>query len=293
MSLFDGSNCGLELTDQPGFRVQYHPEASPGPHGQLLSVREIRGDDAVRLAVAIRTWAKRARRRRSSSLSACATPRLHSEDELNRAGLHCGLAYGELIQDTEPRSADPVSGSAQPRAASCVYQWARKQSPEARRHRLHQIPRGIMPKRTDISSILIIGAGPIVIGQAAEFDYSGSQAVKALKAEGYRVIVVNSNPATIMTDPEHGRRDLYRADHARDRRQDHREGAARCVAADDGRADRAQHRAGLAKDGTLERLGVELIGANAEVIEKAEDRPEIPRGDGPDRPRKPAFGDRP
>ena len=59
-----------------------------------------------------------------------------------------------------------------------------------------------MPKRTDISSILIIGAGPIVIGQAAEFDYSGSQAVKALKAEGYRVIVVNSNPATIMTDPD-------------------------------------------------------------------------------------------
>src|SRR5438046_9628622 len=59
-----------------------------------------------------------------------------------------------------------------------------------------------MPKRTDISSILIIGAGPIVIGQAAEFDYSGSQAVKALKSEGYRVIVVNSNPATIMTDPD-------------------------------------------------------------------------------------------
>src|SRR5215210_128699 len=72
----------------------------------------------------------------------------------------------------------------------------------ARRHRLHQVPRGIMPKRTDISSILIIGAGPIVIGQAAEFDYSGSQAVKALKSEGYRVIVVNSNPATIMTDPD-------------------------------------------------------------------------------------------
>ena len=59
-----------------------------------------------------------------------------------------------------------------------------------------------MPKRTDISSILVIGAGPIVIGQAAEFDYSGSQAVKALRQEGYRVIVVNSNPATIMTDPE-------------------------------------------------------------------------------------------
>src|SRR5262249_49018510 len=60
----------------------------------------------------------------------------------------------------------------------------------------------LMPKRTDISSILIIGAGPIVIGQACEFDYSGTQACKALKEEGYRVVLVNSNPATIMTDPE-------------------------------------------------------------------------------------------
>src|ERR1700674_5333161 len=59
-----------------------------------------------------------------------------------------------------------------------------------------------MPKRTDIQSILIIGAGPIVIGQACEFDYSGTQACKALKAEGYRIVLVNSNPATIMTDPE-------------------------------------------------------------------------------------------
>ena len=59
-----------------------------------------------------------------------------------------------------------------------------------------------MPKRTDIKSILVIGAGPIVIGQACEFDYSGSQACKVLKEEGYRVILVNSNPATIMTDPE-------------------------------------------------------------------------------------------
>ena len=59
-----------------------------------------------------------------------------------------------------------------------------------------------MPKRTDLKSILIIGAGPIIIGQACEFDYSGAQACKALKEEGYRVILVNSNPATIMTDPE-------------------------------------------------------------------------------------------
>ena len=59
-----------------------------------------------------------------------------------------------------------------------------------------------MPKRTDLQSILIIGSGPIVIGQACEFDYSGTQAVKALRKEGYRVVLVNSNPATIMTDPE-------------------------------------------------------------------------------------------
>src|SRR6476620_8733885 len=59
-----------------------------------------------------------------------------------------------------------------------------------------------MPKRTDISTILVIGAGPIVIGQACEFDYSGTQAVKALKSEGYRIVLVNSNPATIMTDPD-------------------------------------------------------------------------------------------
>ena len=59
-----------------------------------------------------------------------------------------------------------------------------------------------MPKRTDISSILVIGAGPIIIGQACEFDYTGTQAIKALKEEGYRVVLVNSNPATIMTDPE-------------------------------------------------------------------------------------------
>jgi carbamoyl-phosphate synthase large subunit len=59
-----------------------------------------------------------------------------------------------------------------------------------------------MPKRTDISSILVIGAGPIIIGQAVEFDYSGTQAIKALREEGYRVVLVNSNPATIMTDPD-------------------------------------------------------------------------------------------
>ena len=87
-----------------------------------------------------------------------------------------------------------------------------------------------MPKRTDIKSILIIGAGPIVIGQACEFDYSGVQACKALREEGYRVILVNSNPATIMTDPGSGRCDLYRADHAGHgrRRSSRRSGRTPC-----------------------------------------------------------------
>src|SRR3954447_24276789 len=135
-----------------------------------------------------------------------------------------------------------------------------------------------MPKRTDISSILIIGAGPIVIGQAAEFDYSGTQAVKALRAEGYRVIVVNSNPATIMTDPE-----LVGADESEG--ATYIEPVTPAIVAricEKERPDALLPTMGgqtalntalaLQKDGTLERLGIELIGANAEAIEKAEDR---------------------
>ena len=129
-----------------------------------------------------------------------------------------------------------------------------------------------MPRRTDISSILIIGAGPIVIGQAAEFDYSGSQAVKALKEEGYRVIVVNSNPATIMTDP-----DLADATYIEPITP---EVVAKIIEAEKpdallptmGGQTALNTALDLAKDGTLERLGVQLIGANAEAIEMAEDR---------------------
>jgi len=129
-----------------------------------------------------------------------------------------------------------------------------------------------MPKRTDISSILIIGAGPIVIGQAAEFDYSGSQAVKALKEEGYRVIVVNSNPATIMTDPE-----LADATYVEPVTPEY---VAKIIEKE--RPDALLPTMGgqtglntalaLWKDGTLERFGVQLIGADANAIEKAEDR---------------------
>ena len=129
-----------------------------------------------------------------------------------------------------------------------------------------------MPKRTDISSILVIGAGPIVIGQAAEFDYSGSQAVKALKEEGYRVIVVNSNPATIMTDP--GLADAtyiepitpaYVAAIIAKERPD-------AVLPTMGGQTALNIAMALHKDGTLEKFGVTMIGADAEAIEKAEDR---------------------
>jgi carbamoyl-phosphate synthase large subunit len=129
-----------------------------------------------------------------------------------------------------------------------------------------------MPKRTDISSILIIGAGPIVIGQAAEFDYSGSQAVKALKAEGYRVIVVNSNPATIMTDPELADATYIEpitpeivAKILEKERPD-------ALLPTMGGQTALNTALALFKDGTLDRLGIELIGANAQAIEKAEDR---------------------
>ena len=129
-----------------------------------------------------------------------------------------------------------------------------------------------MPKRTDIESILIIGAGPIVIGQACEFDYSGTQACKALKGEGYRIVLVNSNPATIMTDPE-----LADATYIEPVTP---EMVAKIIARE--RPDALLPTMGgqtalniavaLARSGVLERYGVELIGATEAAIAKAEDR---------------------
>ncbi|MEL7172580.1 MAG: carbamoyl-phosphate synthase large subunit, partial [Pseudomonadota bacterium] len=129
-----------------------------------------------------------------------------------------------------------------------------------------------MPKREDIRSIMIIGAGPIVIGQACEFDYSGAQACKALREEGYRVVLVNSNPATIMTDP--GLADATYVEPITP------EMVAKIIAAE--RPDALLPTMGgqtglntamaLADMGVLEEFGVELIGANREAIEKAEDR---------------------
>ena len=129
-----------------------------------------------------------------------------------------------------------------------------------------------MPRRSDINSILIIGAGPIVIGQACEFDYSGAQACKALKAEGYRVILVNSNPATIMTDP--GLADATYVEPITPEiveRIISREKPDALLPTMGGQTalNTAMH---LARSGVLERHDVELIGARAEVIERAEDR---------------------
>ncbi|MBU8875923.1 carbamoyl-phosphate synthase large subunit [Reyranella sp. MMS21-HV4-11] len=129
-----------------------------------------------------------------------------------------------------------------------------------------------MPKRTDIKSILVIGAGPIVIGQACEFDYSGVQACKALKDEGYRVILINSNPATIMTDPG-----LVDATYVEPITPDF---VARIIEKEKpdailptmGGQTALNTAMSLHRDGRLEKYGVELIGANAEAIDKAEDR---------------------
>ncbi|GAY21604.1 MULTISPECIES: carbamoyl-phosphate synthase large subunit [Sphingobium] len=129
-----------------------------------------------------------------------------------------------------------------------------------------------MPKRTDISSILIIGAGPIIIGQACEFDYSGTQAVKALKEEGYRIILVNSNPATIMTDPEFADATYVEpitpeivAKIIEKERPD-------AVLPTMGGQTALNTALALFNDGTLEKFGVKMIGADAVAIDKAEDR---------------------
>jgi carbamoyl-phosphate synthase large subunit len=129
-----------------------------------------------------------------------------------------------------------------------------------------------MPRRTDIHSIMIIGAGPIVIGQACEFDYSGTQAVKALREEGYRVVLVNSNPATIMTDPE-----LADATYIEPIQPDivakiiERERPDALLPTMGGQTALNTALA-LADDGTLAKYGVKLIGANRDAIAKAEDR---------------------
>jgi len=129
-----------------------------------------------------------------------------------------------------------------------------------------------MPKRTDIKSILIIGSGPIVIGQACEFDYSGTQACKALKDEGYRIILVNSNPATIMTDPEFADRTYIEPLTPETLERIIEREKPDAILPTVGGQTGINLAMALYENGALERHGVELIGANAEAIKTAEDR---------------------
>jgi carbamoyl-phosphate synthase large subunit len=129
-----------------------------------------------------------------------------------------------------------------------------------------------MPKRTDIQKILIIGAGPIVIGQACEFDYSGTQACKALKEEGYTVILLNSNPATIMTDPETADRTYVEPVTPEVLERIIEQERPDALLPTLGGQTALNTAVAVAKTGVLERCGVELIGASLPAIEKAEDR---------------------
>ena len=129
-----------------------------------------------------------------------------------------------------------------------------------------------MPKRTDIKNILIIGAGPIVIGQGCEFDYSGAQACKALKEEGYRVILVNSNPATIMTDPEMADATYIEPIHWKTIARIIEKEKPDAILPTMGGQTGLNCALDLEREGILEKFGVEMIGASKEAIDKAEDR---------------------
>src|SRR6056297_1510836 len=129
-----------------------------------------------------------------------------------------------------------------------------------------------MPKRTDISSIMIIGAGPIIIGQACEFDYSGAQACKALREEGYRVILVNSNPATIMTDPETADAIYIEPIEWQTVEQIIALEKPDALLPTMGGQTALNCALDLAREGVLKRYGVEMIGASPEAIDMAEDR---------------------
>ncbi len=198
-----------------------------------------------------------------------------------------GTPYPEGEAMGRPRSPSPVDL----RSSATSLEGFHPRDPEtirensfARRRRtvFHPASLSTMPKRTDIHSVLIIGAGPIIIGQACEFDYSGTQACKALREEGYRVVLVNSNPATIMTDPEFADRtyiepvtpEAVEKIIVREQAEMERLGAqGKLVLLPTLGGQTALNTAmKLHRTGTLERLGVEMIGAKADAIERGEDR---------------------
>nr|HNI56809.1 carbamoyl phosphate synthase large subunit [Elusimicrobiota bacterium] len=129
-----------------------------------------------------------------------------------------------------------------------------------------------MPKRTDINTILILGSGPIVIGQACEFDYSGAQAVKALKKEGYRVVLINSNPATIMTDPEFAHATYVEPLIPSMVERIIEKEKPEVILPTLGGQTALNLAVELHERGSLKKYGVELIGAKIDAIKRAEDR---------------------
>src|SRR2546430_11428752 len=129
-----------------------------------------------------------------------------------------------------------------------------------------------MPKRTDLRRILLLGSGPIVIGQAAEFDYSGTQAVKALKEEGYAVVLVNSNPATIMTDPELADRTYIEPVTPEWVRKGIERERPDALLPTMGGQTALTVAMALVRAGTLDRSGVELLGPNARALLMSDDR---------------------
>src|ERR671938_286443 len=129
-----------------------------------------------------------------------------------------------------------------------------------------------MPRRNDLHRILIVGSGPIVIGQACEFDYSGVQACKALRADGYEVILINSNPATIMTDPNMADRTYVEPLSVAFAEEVIRKERPDALLSTVGGQTGLNLSVALAEAGVLDRYGVELIGANIDAIKKAEDR---------------------
>ena len=150
-----------------------------------------------------------------------------------------------------------------------------------------------MPKRTDLKNILIIGAGPIIIGQACEFDYSGTQACKALREEGFKVILVNSNPATIMTDPETADVTYIEPITWQVVEKIIEKEKPDAILPTMGGQTALNCALDLHHHGVLEKYGVELIGASPAAIEKAEDRLKFKNAMSSDRPGLGALGHRP
>ena len=133
-----------------------------------------------------------------------------------------------------------------------------------------------MSKRNDVHKVLIIGSGPIIIGQACEFDYSGTQACKALRQLGYEIVLVNSNPATIMTDPEIADVTYIEPLNVETSGTDHRKRASGCDASEPWRTVRAESLFRTwQKKGFLDKYGVKVIGVQVDAIERGEDRIEF------------------